>query len=282
MDQGFTAFLASEVYYTAYGQPYYSRTYFGIPVVFRDVAVPIESSGISRHRQTYNIDIMQNFTWHFLNRSSYGANSYAKAELMLRSLKRYIGKDRFAEMIRDYSQQNWFSHPGPKDFYQKVSEHAGRDMSWFLDQFVYGSGKLDYAVGSISNKKEREFKGWNNGKYISSDQSKNQAGHLYQSIVIIRRKGAVKIPVDVLVFFEDGSKILEEWNGQYRWKKFTYRSPSPVKSAVVDPEFKLVSDINRTNNSMAVKPKNLAPYKWTFRWLAWLQHACEFFSLFGG
>jgi len=281
MDEGFTSFLDSEVYYTAYGNPFYSRTYFGIPLVFRDVSIPIESSGISRHRQTYNMDVMQNYTWHFLNSSSYGANSYSKAELMLRSLKRYMGKESFAEMIKAYSQRHWFKHPKPKDFYAVVSEFAEQDMSWFLDQFVLGSEKLDYAIGEVTSKRERTPHGWVDGEYREGKKVSSPA-NLYHSEVLVRRLGEVKVPVDVLVIFEDGTEINENWDGQHRWKKFTYIKPTQIKAAVVDPEFKFVSDVNRTNNSFLQKPKRMAAYKWAAKWLAWFQHALEFFSLFGG
>jgi len=280
MDEGFTSFLDSEVYYEAYGRPIYSRSYFNIPFVFKDVPMPIESSGISRHRRTYDMDTMQNFTWEFMDRNSYGANSYAKAELMLRSLKRYMGKEVFAKMIKDYSQRNWFKHPRPKDFYATVAEFAGQDMSWFLDQFIYGSGKLDYALGNITNRKERRQRGWLNGEFRESEK-KNSPTNLYQSEVLVRRLGEIQIPVDVLIRFEDGSEIKEKWDGQYRWKKYTYETSSKVKSATVDPDFNLVADLNRTNNSYLVKPNKLAPIKWTTKWLSWLQHAMEFFSLFG-
>ena len=98
----------------------------------------------------------------------------------------------------------------------------------------------------------------------------------------MRRLGEVKIPVDVRVVFEDGSETREEWDGQYRWKRFEYEGPQRVKKAIVDPDFKLVIDINRTNNSMTVKPNRLAPWKWVSNWMLWLQHAMEVFTIFGG
>jgi hypothetical protein len=278
MDEGFTSFLDSEVYYTAYGNPLYSRSFFGIPFTFKKVEIPIESSGISSHRQTYNMDEMQRFAWEFLEGGSYGANSYSKAELMLRTLKRFMGKDLFARMIKDYSQRFWFKHPRPQDFYAVVSEYADQDMSWFLDQFVYGSEKLDYAIGTISSQRIRQPQGWFDGEYINRQIKDNR----YQSEVIVRRLGEVKLPVDILVVFEDGEEIREAWDGQYRWKKFTYQKPSRIRKAVVDPEFKLVLDINRTNNSMMRKPDKLAPFKWVSNWMAWLQHALEFLTILGG
>ncbi len=281
MDEGFTSFLDSEVYEAAYDESLYSRSYFGIPLVFEEVRIPIESSGISRYRQTYDMDIMQNFTWHFMNSSSYGANSYSKAELMLRTLKRLMGQELFTRMIKAYSQRHWFRHPRPQDFFATVSEFARQDMSWFLDQFVYGSGKLDYAATSISSHPPRQPRGWIDGEYSEEKFSKEKT-KIFESEVLVRRLGEVKIPVEVLIIFEDGSEILESWDGQYRWKKFRYTSPARIKAAVVDPEFKLVADVDRTNNSLMMKPFRLGALKWTSRWLVWVQHALEFFSLFGG
>ncbi len=281
MDEGFTSFLDTEVYYAAYGEPLYNRTYFGIPVTFKEVKIPIESDGIASHRRTYNMDDMQRFAWKFMEGGSYGANSYAKAELMLRTLKRFMGEELFAKMIKDYSQRHWFKHPHPKDFYAVVSEYAEQDMSWFLDQFVYGSGKLDYAIGSIRSQKERQSRGWFDGEY--RERAENTSNNtLYRSEVIVRRLGEVKIPVDLLIVFEDEREVKETWDGMYRWEKFTYTHTSRIKEAIIDPEFKLVLDLNRTNNSMKRKPNTLAPLKWTSNWLLWLQHALEFFTILGG
>jgi hypothetical protein len=280
MDEGFTSFLDTEVYYAAYENPLYTRRYFGIPLTFKGVEIPKESDGISSQRQTWNMDDMQRFAWQFMEGGSYGANSYAKAELMLRTLKRYMGKELFAEMIKAYSQRWWFKHPKPQDFYAVASEFAGQDMSWFLNQFVYGSDKLDYAVGRISSQPPRIPEGWIDGEYkerkFRPDETK-----AFESEVLVRRLGGVKVPVDILVVFEDGTEILENWDGQYRWKKFHYTGPSRIARAVVDPGFKLVIDVDRTNNSLVMKPKKAGAIKWTSRWLVWLQHALEFFTIFG-
>lgn len=281
MDEGFTSFLDSEVYYAAYPNPLYTRRYFGIPVAFDGVDIPIESEGISSHRQTWDRDDMQRFAWKFMSGESYGANSYAKGELMLRTLKRYLGENIFGNMIKSYSQSWWFRHPKPWDFYEVVSEFAGQDMSWFLDQLVYASKKLDYAIGGLSSRGAQPQEGWFNGEYRDSG-SRGQGARTYQSEVLVRRLGEVRVPVEILVVFEDGSERRENWDGDYRWKKFHYSGPHRVARAVVDPDFKLVIDVDRTNNSMTRKPNKTAPLKWTSRWMAWLQHAMEFFALFGG
>ena len=274
LDEGFTSFLDSEVYHTAYENPVYSRLYFGIPVIFNEATMPIELQGLSSHRQTHNMDNMQNFTWNFMNTASYFSNSYAKAELMLRTLQRYIGKDVFSRMIKAYSTRNWFKHPKPQDFFDIVSEFAGQDMSWFLDQFVYGSGTLDYAVEAIRSQRRSIPEGWMGTKYRENGAPYKKSIE-YRNEVLVRRIGDVHIPVEVSIVFEDGSEIREVWDGQYRWKKFIYESPHRLERAVIDPDHKLVIDLDRTNNSKILTPNKLAPIKWVSNWLVWLQHALE-------
>lgn len=281
MDEGFTSFLDTEIYYKAYGEPLYSKFYFGIPVTFKSVKIPIEAEGISDHRLTSSMDIMQRFAWNFLGGDSYSGNSYAKGHLMLRTLKRFMGEELFNRMMKAYSQRFWFKHPRPQDFYGVVSEFAGQDMSWFLDQFIYGSGKLDYAIGGLTSREPKTPRGWFDGRYESGIKNEEQ-GRTYESEVVVRRLGEVKMPVEVLVIFEDGEEVRKTWDGQYRWKKFLFTHPSRIKMAIVDPDFKLVLDQNRTNNSMISKADRIAPLKWMSNWMIWLQHALELFTIFGG
>jgi len=281
MDEGFTTFLDSEIYDAVYGPRLYTRNYFGIPVVFKDIRIPVETLGLAEVRATAGRDIMQNPAWQFQDEASYSANSYEKPEVMLRTLKRFLGEAVFGPLIKDYSLSFWFKHPKPQDFYDVASRHAGRDMSWFLDQFIYGSGTCDYALERISSDPVPPLKGWLDGKFVEPANSKKAQG-LLRSEVLVRRLGEVRIPVDIEVTFDDGKVFRETWDGQDLWKNFGYSRKSRVVLAVVDPDLKLVADINRTNNSLKRTPNRLAPWKAAANWLGWLQHALEVFSILGG
>jgi len=280
MDEGMNSFLDTIVYYQAYGKPFYSDVYFGIPFVFKKITIPIESEGISSHRRTWNMDHMQRNSWRFMNNQSYGSNSYAKGQLMTMTLQRMMGKELFAEMIKEYSVRNWWKHPKPEDFFLVVNEFAGQDMSWFFNQVVYGSERLDYSIDHITNHKIKYPKGLFGDKYVSGENSE-KSKDLFRSEVLVRRLGGVKVPIEILVEFMGGEKTVEKWDGQYRWKKFVYKTPVKIKRAVVDPEFVYVLDINRTNNSFSLKPNKLSPYKWAMNWMLWLQHAMELFAKLG-
>lgn len=280
MDEGFTSFLETEIYDLAYGPRLFTRTYFGIPVTFPDVRIPVEAAGISEARNEARPDIMQRRAWEFLDSTSYGANSYGKAQVMLLTLERFLGADVFGPMIKDYSQSFWYKHPKPGDFYEAVNRHAGRDMTDILDQFVYGSGTCDYALDSIANEPATAPRGWFDA--VFRDAAPDKAKRVFDSSVVVRRLGEVRLPVEVEVVFEDGRKCRDTWDGQYLWKRFTYHTPVPIERAAVDPDFKIVADVNRTNNSLTLSPNAFAPWKWVVHWMGWLQHALEFFSVLGG
>ncbi len=280
MDEGMTSYLDAAVYREAYGDPVFWRNFFGIPVTFPQVRIPIESEGISSHRMTWNRDEMQRNAWQYMDTESYGANAYAKAALLMLTLRRYLGEEVFDPMLKAYSTRWWWRHPRPSDFFAVVSEFAGQDMSWFLDQFIYGSGHLDYAVGRITNRPVPPQKGWFGLEYRTGQEDR-PGEQVYESEVLVRRLGEIKVPVKVLIRFSDDRTMLLDWDGQYRWKKYTFRSSGHVTQAVVDPDFVYVSDINRTNNSRMLKPARLAPWRWAAVWLHWLQHTLELFAFIG-
>ena len=282
MDEGMTSYLDAAITHAAYGEPVYSRRFFGIPVTYSQVRIPIESEGISRHRMTSDRDDMQRLSWQYMDGGSYGANAYAKGQLLMLTLRRFLGEEVFDPMMKAYSSRWWWKHPRPQDFFDVVSEFAGEDMGWFLDQIVHGSGKLDYALGGITNRAVLPQQGLFRMAYRSGQEAGARNSPEYESEVLVRRLGEVKVPVRIQVWFEDGRMITEDWDGQYRWKKLKYLTQSRVTRAVVDPDFIYALDTDRTNNGLTLKPDRLAPWKWTAIWLHWLQHALEFFTVMGG
>ena len=67
--------------------------------------------------------------------------------------------------------------------------------------------------------------------------------------MVVRRYGEAIFPVDVLIVFADGERVTEHWDGQDRWKSYTYQRPAAAVSAQVDPDRVLLLDVNYTNNS---------------------------------
>jgi hypothetical protein len=94
----------------------------------------------------------------------------------------------------------------------------------------------------------------------------------FRSSLVVRRYGEATFPIDIRVTFDDGERVTEHWDGNDRWKLFTYVRPAPALSAEVDPGHVLLLDVNYTNNSKTLQPATAkASTKWAAKWMIWLQ-----------
>ncbi|MFN8240917.1 MAG: hypothetical protein U0X39_09215 [Bacteroidales bacterium] len=62
------------------------------------------------------------------------------------------------------------------------------------------------------------------------------------------------LPLEIAVYFDDGSTVIENWDGKSRTKDFTYTGKRKATRVKIDPEYKIVMDVNYINNSMSLKP----------------------------
>jgi len=104
---------------------------------------------------------------------------------------------------------------------------------------------------------------------------------LYRTEVVVRRLGGGVFPVDLLMVFEDDSTAQRSWDGAARWKLFVEERPAKLAYAVVDPEHKLMLDLNVTNNSLLREPSDRLPaVKWSSKWMIWMQDLLWNFAFF--
>ena len=90
--------------------------------------------------------------------------------------------------------------------------------------------------------------------------------------MIVRRYGEAIFPLDVLVTFRNGERVVEHWDGKDRWKLYSYDRASQARSAEVDPNRVLLLDVSVVNNSKTLEPKGReAAAKWSLTWMVWLQ-----------
>jgi hypothetical protein len=184
-----------------------------------------------------------------------------KTAVSLRTLMGIIGEETINEIFREYYRQWSFRHPSGKDFINVVNEVVrkkygdkfGADMNWFFDQTLFGTGICDYKVAGISNKKLSDYE----NKPDTLDKpsgSSSENDSLYHSVVELVRLGEVMLPVEVLVHFKNGSEVVESWDGKSRYKDFIYEGQGRVDWVKIDPEYKIVMDVNYINNSMTLEP----------------------------
>jgi len=78
----------------------------------------------------------------------FDAHSYNKGGLVLHMLRDLVGDDAFFASLQLYLRQNAYKSVEVDDLRQAFEEVTGRDMSWFWNQWYFGSGhpivKIDY------------------------------------------------------------------------------------------------------------------------------------------
>jgi len=187
-----------------------------------------------------------------------------------------------SEIMRTYFDRWKFKHPTTKDFIAVAEEVSGQDLGWFFNQVLSSPDKLDYAIGVVNSRQVKEPQGIFKGKREADEgiqgRESRQKEKLYRNEVVVERKGEWIFPQEILIVFENGEEIREKWDGRERWKKYVYFKPYKLKSAQVDPENKVILDVNYTNNSRVLKAKKVSPLKYALKSMFNFQNILSFIS----
>jgi hypothetical protein len=190
----------------------------------------------------------------------YGNIAYNKTALWLNTLEGIVGEKTMGEIMRTYFQRWKFKHPCGQDFFDIVNEIVvknlgdkyGPNMDWYFDQVHYGTDLCDYAIDRIYNTPSLSPAGYI-GNFEDCISTQERSATLESGVVVRRREGMM-LPVEVEIFFENGERVLETWDGISPFKTFTYDTNHKIVKAVVDPSKKLPIDMNWINNSYTVEP----------------------------
>jgi aminopeptidase N len=83
-----------------------------------------------------------------MNRIFSSTYSYRKGAWVLHMLRKVVGDQTFYDILAAYRAQYEDSAATTDDFAAIASAVAGRDLTWFFTQWVYGSGAPAYAIGT--------------------------------------------------------------------------------------------------------------------------------------
>jgi len=282
LDEGFNTYFETRIMDYTYGE---KTSYLD----FHGLNIGDGENARSSYTGMRNPKIAENFrnSWDF-PQSSYGALSYYKTATWMNTLDRLVGRETMDEIMKTYYNRWKFKHPCAKDFIAIVNEVVGKNhgskfgknMNWFFDEVLYGSNTCDYKLASVSNNKKTADKGLvdENGEKVMMKDSLNKNA-IYESSVIIHRLGEICMPVEVLVKFDNGDEILENWDGKARSREFKYDKPEKVVWAKVDPSNKILIDTNLMNNSLSLEPQESTAWKLALKFLLVLQNMIQTFSV---
>ncbi len=251
------------------------QKYYGKDTSFMNFG-PIKIGNLTYSRAqiigSSRLDPIVKNSWEYYSSGSYGMNSYARAGVTLLTLENYLGEEVMAEIMKTYYERWKFRHPTTNDFTAVAEEVSGLDLDWFFDQFLHSPDRLDYAIGTIKSYEVLEPGGIFNGELRIPEEKKGKnQDQVYKNEVTVVRKGELVFPQEILIVFDDGEEIKEKWDGRERWKRFVYFKTSKLKSAQVDPENKILLDINFLNNSRIMNPDKTSIWKYALSCMAGFQ-----------
>jgi hypothetical protein len=226
-------------------------------------------------------------SWNYVH-GTYGMMSYQKTATWLYTLMGLIGEETTNEVFREYYRKWAFKHPSGKDFIGVVNEvvtkkygnRFGPDMNWFFDQFLYGTGIVDYKVDRFFSAKISGFTGViNDADSMAFKASKYKEDTIYKSTVQLERPGDIILPVDVMIHFDNNDTILETWDGKARFKDFFYTGTRKVDWVKIDPGYKIRMDVNFANNSMTKEPDGVPVRRFIDKIIIFMQFFISFITL---
>ena len=221
-------------------------------------------------------------SWEYTPSGTYGFYAYQKPEIILRTLENHIGEQTMARVMRTFQERWRFRHPRSEDFFAVVNEVTGQDFAWYFDQVMRGTDVLDYEVGEVTSTPIRQPRGVFDdakGRRTVNEEDAAKADReaeekrtaTFRSSVTVRRSGGVYFPVEVAFKFDGGPVERLTWDGRDRTKVFTFDRPGRLEWVDIDPDRKVLLDVNWLNNGRRRDPDNRPAMNWTARWLWFVQ-----------
>lgn len=271
LDEGLNTYSTSKAMVAAYGADKTIVEFLGLTLSDADV-----SRASNDPTARYNRVLAR--AWDYTPSGAYGFYSYNKPSLVLGTLEGYIGGQAMARVMRTYHERWRFRHPRSEDFFAVVNEVTGQDWSWYFDQVIRGTALVDYDIGSARTRPMRTAIGVFDGpggrttvseKDASSrdEEASRAKTQKYESVVVVRRSGGVALPVEVAFKFEGKPEERLRWDGREPTKTFRFERPGKLEWVNVDPDRKVLLDVNWTNNGRRIEPDARPAASWASRWL---------------
>jgi hypothetical protein len=272
LDEGINSYATGRVMEEAFGPDATIIAFLGWRVGERDM-IRLE------YAPDAIFDAIRQPAWTYMTDGSYGFNSYARTELMLRTIEHHLGADTMARVMRTYAERWRFKHPSTDDYLAVLNEVAGRDLRPLLAPVLDRGELVDYEVGSIASEPARPPAGYFDtpkGRALVTQEDADakaarEPSPLFDTIVTLRRRGSAIWPVDVAFKFAGKPVERVTWDGQARWRRFEFHRPEKLEWVDIDPERRIELDVDWLKNAARLQPDRRAAVRLTSRWLLIVQ-----------
>lgn len=252
LDEGMTTYTTRKIMENEYGTK-------GNVIDLWGIKISDENLSKFPYLGSTKVDPIVKPSWEFASVASYGVNVYYKTSFVLELLENLVGKEKMDRFLKEYYDRYQFQHPKTEDFKKLAEEVSGQNLDGFFKDWFYETKTCDFEVRRIR----------------SEEKGDSKKEKLYETIVELRRNGEIIMPVDVLIELENGDKIRRTWDGKEKWYKLKIDTKAKIKSAIVDPDNKIVLDLNVNNNGLSVKPHRWPAFKFFADYLFWTESCIE-------
>lgn len=206
---------------------------------------------------------------------SYGDTVYRKTGALMLTLRRLVGPERFDPAFKAYALAWRFRHPTGDDLVRTLREQLGEvtlagktvddkpvrlDLADYFQQALHSVAIADFSLQQIKNRRRSGDAGWHrdeHGVLILNEpgEDREQAtsklpDEQIEGVVVVQRVGEFRVPVELLVEFNDDTRERVLWDGQDRYHIFTWPGRR-VRAAQIDPDNKLLLEARRLDNHRA-------------------------------
>jgi hypothetical protein len=150
---------------------------------------------------------------------NYSSIIYNKAPQGLNYLRAYLGDSLFDSIMHDYCHTWKNKHPGPDDLSALFESHSDKDLSWFFDDFLGTTKRLDYKIVRLENQK-----------------------------LLIKNKGELNAPLLIAGITGDSIRS-EKWEDGFEGAKWINAPPGYYSEIRIDPDHKM-TELFRLNNNI--------------------------------
>ncbi|MDC0666564.1 M1 family metallopeptidase [Nannocystis radixulma] len=205
---------------------------------------------------------------------TFGGTVYRKTAAVFHTLRALVGPEKFDRAFRIYCDTWRFRHPTGDDLVAVLLRELGAkvrisetgpdgqpvdlDLRDYLEQGLKTTAAVDFKVARLANKKAVGTGGWHRGQdgalalaelEAPEDERDEPDDGASEGFALIVREGEFRVPVELEFEFKDGARERLVWDGQARYRVFTF--PGRRLAAVaVDPDDKLLLEGERLDNHM--------------------------------
>ncbi|HFE46240.1 MAG TPA: M1 family peptidase [Nannocystis exedens] len=202
---------------------------------------------------------------------SFGSTVYRKTAATMLSLRNLAGAEKFDRAMRLYADTWRFAHPTGDDLLGLLAREIGPsvtlrsagdvppiewDLEEFLRQAMETTEQVDFALIEVKNRRGVGERGWHRdeeGLLVGGEEPPPSTpldeleDDEVEGVVIIERKGGLRMPVELNVDFVQGASQRLWWDGEDRYHVFTWPGRR-LKRVQIDPDEHNLLESARNNN----------------------------------